>query len=165
MAFVWSCCASHCAALAQCINWPPGSARTSTEAVLTIALETPVIRPGDSAALHIRLNNATKRTLELVETFVQREYEIHIVGSRGPEPPLTDYGRQIRRKPIIDTRRFGITLAPGESLQADEDIAQIYSITRPGRYTTSVCRVVTGLGPVLSNAVSLEGRTGPEPKY
>ncbi len=117
-----------------------------------------MIHPGESAVLHIQLHNATKRTLELVETFIQREYEIHVVDLHGAEPPLTDYGRKIRRRPIIDTRNFGITLDPGETLRADEDIAQIYSITEPGRYKASVCRVVDRLGPVLSNTVVLQVR-------
>jgi hypothetical protein len=152
------CFFSVCSVRAQCLRWPQGAAHISSEAVLTIELEKPAIRPGDSAMLHVQLRNATKRTLELVETFVQRDYELHIVDSDGVEPPLTEYGKGIRRQPIIDFRRFGITLAPGETLKADEDIARVYSITKPGRYRVAACRVVDGLGPVLSNTVSLEVR-------
>ncbi len=152
------CFLAHWPLAAQCLKWPRGAAHTLTEAVLTVALDKPIIHPGESAVLHIQLHNATKRTLELVETFVQREYEIHVVDSHGAEPPLTDYGTKIRRRPIIDYRNFGITLDPGETLKADEDIAQIYSITAPGRYKASVCRVVPGLGPVLSNSVPLDVR-------
>jgi uncharacterized protein YfaS (alpha-2-macroglobulin family) len=55
--------------------------------VLTIESEKPLVRPGESAALHIQLRNATKQVLELVETFIQRDYEVHVVDSHGVEPP------------------------------------------------------------------------------
>jgi hypothetical protein len=87
------------------------------------------IRPGQSAVLHIQLTNATKHTLQVVETFVQRDNEIHVVDSDGAEAPLTNYGASIRKQPMVDFRSTTIVLSPGEVLKADEDIAQICSLT------------------------------------
>jgi len=86
-AAVCFCFLLHCPVKAQCLSWPQGAARTSTKAVLTIESEKPLVRPGESAALHIQLRNATKQVLELVETFIQRDYEVHVVDSHGVEPP------------------------------------------------------------------------------
>src|SRR5208283_1683329 len=114
------CCLLVCPPIyAQCIGWPPGAPHTSTEAVLTIKLDEPEIEVGQSALLHIQLTNATKHPLEVVETFVQRDNEIHLVDSHGAEVPLTQHGAAIRKQPIIDYRRTTVTLAPGEVLKAD----------------------------------------------
>lgn len=132
----------------------------SAEAVLSIRLDQTQVKPGVTAVLHIQLTNASKRPLTVIGPSGQRELEIHIVDSHGAEPSLTELGKNLRgkgRAPAIASM-YEMTIAPEEAVKADADIAQIYSLTVPGDYRVTVCRVVVELGPVLSNAVNLTVR-------
>ena len=80
----------------------------------------------------MQLNNASLRDLTVQETFNDREFELHIVDPHGLEPALTEYGKNVRSKgkaPCVTFRNFAMTLDPGHSLKADQDIAKIYSVT------------------------------------
>lgn len=137
------------------------AARTSTEAVISIALDQAQIKLGEAARLHVKLTNASKRPLTVTETSLEREFEIRVMDPHGAEPPLTEQGKNLRGKgkfPIIIYRNFQLTLAPAEVVKGDEDISQIYSLAVPGEYRATVCRIVVELGPILSNTVSLAVR-------
>jgi hypothetical protein len=133
------------------------AAKTSTEAVIAITLEQTEIKSGEAAKLHVKLTNASKHSLTITETSLEREFEIRVTDAHGKEPPLTEQGKNLRG-PVEIYRNFQLTLAPGEVVKGDEDISQIYSLAVPGEYRATVCRVVVELGPILSNAVSLTVR-------
>jgi hypothetical protein len=149
---------SHILAACYSDKRPP---KTSTEAVMSITLDQAQIKSGEPATLHIKLTNALKRPSTVMETSVEREFEIHLTDLLGRELPLTEQGKNLRGKgkfPAVIYRNFALTLAPGENLKGDEDIAKIYLLTVLGDYKASVCRVVVELGPILSNTVSLTVR-------
>jgi hypothetical protein len=155
-----TCTLSVCGLAAGCIT-DQRPARTSTEAVISIALDQAEIKLGEPAKLHVTLTNASKRPLTVTETSVEREFEIRITDPSGVEPPLAEQGKNLRGKgkgPTVIYRNFQLTLAPGEDVKGDEDIARIYSLTAPGVYHATVCRVVVELAPVLSNTVTLTVR-------
>ncbi len=145
-------------AATPCVSDKRPLARVSTEGVLLIRLDRPEISLGERAILHVQLTNASKRPLTVLETSPQREFEIHMVDSHGSEPQLTEPARTMRgmgKFPDVIFRNFPLTVEPGDVLKADEDISEAYLLTERGSYTVTVCRVVTELGPVVSNSVIL----------
>ncbi|MEO8662526.1 MAG: hypothetical protein ABI693_28960 [Bryobacteraceae bacterium] len=132
--------------------------RPSTEAILRISLGDAGISFGGRAVLHVELANSSKRPFTVIESSAQRSFEIHVVDSHGSEPPLTESAkimRHIGRVPDVNFRNFAASVEPGDVLKADMDIAEAYVLAEPGKYTVTVCRMVTEFGPVLSNAVTL----------
>ena len=108
--------------------------------------------------LRVELTNASTHPFTVVETSTQRDFEIHVLDSKGHEPPLTENARSRRgmgKAPEVLFRNFPLTVQPGDVLKAREDIRDSYTLLDPGKYTVTVCRVVMELGPVLSNPVIL----------
>jgi hypothetical protein len=84
-----------------------------------------------------------------------------VVDAHGSEASLTERARNMRGMgPVPDVvfRNFPMTVQAGEALSSDEDIAKVYLLAEPGKYTVTVCRMVMELGPILSNPATLTVR-------
>lgn len=110
---------------------------------------------GQPLMLHLSVSNTSAITFTLMDRFVERDFELHVTDSRGIEVPLTEFGAKIRASPYRDTTLHFVSVAPGETVNGDEDVTRIYSLTKPGIYSVQACRIVKNIGAVYSNKVDI----------
>jgi hypothetical protein len=104
--------------------------------------------------------NVTKKTLTLVETFPERDYEIEAKNLRGEAVKLTARGETLRNNKGADFRVVGLKVKPGEQRTDTIDVAGLYDLSAPGGYSVKAIRKVPKLnsqlwGDVESNTLTI----------
>jgi hypothetical protein len=104
--------------------------------------------------------NVTKKTLTLVETFPERDYEIEVKNLRGEAVKLTARRETLRNNKGADFRVVGLKVKPGEQRTDTIDVAGLYDLSAPGGYSVKAIRKVPKLnsqlwGDVESNTLTI----------
>jgi hypothetical protein len=91
------------------------------------------------------IQNVTKKTLTLVETFPERDYEIEAKNSQGELVRLTARGETLRNNKGANFRVVGSKVKPGEQRKDTIDVAQLYDLSAPGVYYLRASRRIQKL--------------------
>lgn len=91
------------------------------------------------------IQNMTKKTLNLVETFPERDYEIEAKNSRGELAKLTARGETLRNNKSASFRVVGLKVKAGEQRKDTIDVAQLYDLSAPGVYHLKATRRIQQL--------------------
>lgn len=145
---------------AQCLE-SSAKQKSGSPGTLSIKFDPDHIHRGEKANLRIRLANTSSAPISVVETSAAKEYELRVTDSLGKELPLTEYGKSVRgdaKWPSVDFRRFELVLRSGEAQDISLDISRMYIITRPDTYTVTACRLIIGLGSLVSDPTELTVR-------
>jgi len=91
------------------------------------------------------IQNVTKKTLALIESFPEREYEIEVKNLRRELVKLTKRGETLRNNKGADFRLLAIKVKAGEQHKDTIDVASLYDLSVPGVYYVKASRRVEKL--------------------
>ena len=133
---------------------------TSTTAPFTLILGTEenVVKAGSEVKINITLRNSSNRAIHMNTGSSEIEYVIEVRDSQGTSAPKTDFGRKANERPHFSSDQI-FTLQPGECLpKISLDVTKLYDLSRPGKYTIQVNRLVPkelGSGQIRSNPITI----------
>lgn len=107
------------------------------------------VKAHEPVLIDFLIRNVTKKTLTLVETFPEREYEIEVNNLRGELVKLTARGETLRNNKGANFRVVGLKVNAGEQHGDTIDVAGLYDLTVPGVYYVKASRRVQRLNSSL----------------
>lgn len=142
--------------LAACSANPSYS--TTTPFTLTLEAEENQIKTGAEIKVDITLRNSSNRAIYISLGPAELDYAFEVRDGQNKVPPETDFARKSKGRPYYGNDTV-FTLQPGESLpKALLVVTKFYDMSRPGKYTIQVSRVVPkdlGSGMVKSNTITV----------
>lgn len=138
------------AAAGQCF-YRSAPKKLPSEVKLIISTERLAVRISNPLVVHVELSNRSGAPVSMVDRLApERDYELHLLSTKGNEAPLTEFARKLRFGPLRYSSSR-VVLVPGEKYAVDEDLATIYAVAEPGQYVLEACRDLIGVGNLYSN--------------
>ena len=112
---------------------------------IRISAESQSVKVGSSAMISVRLTNNSNRSLDLSGTF----YDLTGQDSNFIFEVRDQRGRMVAKRTYPHAELaggkaiLGRVVNPGGTLTENQDVARIYDMTRPGKYTVQVSRPVS----------------------
>jgi hypothetical protein len=117
----------------------------STGFRLSLMAKKSQVKVHEPGLIDFLIQNVTKKTLFLEETFPEREYEIEVKNLRGELVKLTKRGETLRNNKGADFRLLAIKVNAGEQHKDTIDVAGLYDLSVPGVYYVKASRKVQKL--------------------
>lgn len=124
---------------------------------LTISVPTKSV-VGTPIIISIMLMNGSEEEIFYGETTKSRDFTVSVMNSRGKVVELTAIGeREIGGDRGSKDRNIMRTLAPGEQLRREYDLARWYALMIPETYRLIVSKEVNDIGPRQKETMVLTG--------
>lgn len=125
---------------------------------LALEAEEDTVKAGAEVKVNITLKNSSNRAMHMHLTLAEVDYAFEVRDSQGMIPPETDYAKKSKGRGHFSNDQI-FYLQPGESLPKELLVlTKFYDMSRPGKYTVQVSRVVPrdlGSGTVKSNNLTI----------
>jgi hypothetical protein len=136
----------------------PTFAQKSTPFRLVLDSPHSAVKRGEDLTVRVTLENTSPRPIAVSESVgeIQSQYLFEVWDSQGNVPPETERARKLKG-PVTSSDVIH-TLQPGGKLQNEIVLTQLYDISRSGKYTIQVSRVIPkelGGGVAKSNKITL----------
>jgi len=119
----------------------PGQTQQVT---ITISAPQAEVKAGAPVLLHIVMTNLSRQDIYVPKNAAraraERYYLISVFDSEGNAPTTTQYGKAIRYPGAEAMSRLMVILKPGEKLEEDSTISDIFDMKSAGTYKVIVTR-------------------------
>lgn len=142
------------------INIREKKVANSTGFRLSLLAKKSQVKVHEPTDIDFLIQNVTKKTLFLEETFPEREYEIAVRNLRGELVKLTERGETLRNNKGQEYRVLPLRVNAGEQHKDTIDVAGLYDLSLPGVYYAKASRKIQKLNSKLwtdveSNTVTI----------
>ncbi len=113
---------------------------------ITISAYKDTVRIGEETRLHVVLANISDQSLVFRRSVspitAEHHYTVLVHDKRGKNTQETEYGRHTRLHQLIGSDS-AILLKPGEKLEEDAILSDVFDLTSPGEYEIQFLRPVS----------------------
>lgn len=99
-----------------------------------------VFTPDEPILLEVTLSNKSAEAIYIIETSPLKDNRLEITKSRGEKVPLSEKGRKIMQSGEV--RRMVSKIGPGEKLEYEIGVGELYDLSDSGTYTVVVKRTI-----------------------
>jgi hypothetical protein len=131
------------------------------QVTITISAPQAEVKIGAPVILHIVMTNLSQQVIYVpryARVYGERFNIISVLDSEGNAPPTTQYGKAIRYPGANSmSGRMMVVLKPGEKLEEDSTISNVFDMKSAGTYKVSVTRPcpLDGNVTLKSNEISI----------
>ena len=137
----------------QCFVVAAVACGQAQKVTITISAPQAEVKVGAPILLHIVMTNLSRQDIYVPKNAAraraERYYFISVFDSEGNAPPTTQYGKAIRYPGAEAMSRLMVILKPGEKLEEDSTISDIFDMKSAGTYKV----IVTRPSPLEDNVI------------
>jgi hypothetical protein len=137
----------------QCFVVAAVACGQAQKVTITISAPQAEVKVGAPILLHIVMTNLSQQDIYVPKNAAraraERYYFISVFDSEGNAPPTTQYGKAIRYPGAEAMSRLMVILKPGEKLEEDSTISDIFDMKSAGTYKV----IVTRPSPLEDNVI------------
>lgn len=105
--------------------------------VLSARIEKASFNPGEPIPLRVSVTNSSRKVLVIVDTYhPEWDYKLDVRNEAGETVPLTKDGERLMRN-ISIYKSISVWLYPGDTVQADFVINELFEMNTPGTYSVT----------------------------